>query len=238
MTRAKVSAFDSMAPEYDSWFEDKGKLVFNTEIEALRQVLPSLPKPWLEIGVGSGRFAQNLGIQNGLDPSAELLEFAKNRGINASLGIGEALPFRSDIFGAVLLIATLCFVDSPLEVLMEANRVLSKGGNVVLGLVLGESPWGKLYELKKGKGHHFYKHATFYSYAGVETLLTQAGLSTEKVISTLFQKPDEMEHMEFPQEGFYPDAGFTVIVARKDQTEETLPARRGKENVSRGFNCR
>jgi len=211
----KVSVFDSMASQYDSWFEGKGELIFSIEIQALQQVLPPLLKPWLEIGVGSGRFAQALRIENGLDPSIELLKIAKNRGTNAFLGRGEAVPFKNNTFGAVFLIVTLCFVDSPLKVLTEANRLLSKGGHIVLGLVLRESPWGKSYELKKEIGHHFYKHATFYSYAELEAFLMQAGFSIEKVISTLFQKPDKVEHTEFPQQGFSPDAGFTVIVAEK-----------------------
>ncbi len=211
----KVSVFDSMASQYDSWFEDKGELIFSIEIQALQQVLPPLPKPWLEIGVGSGRFAQALRIENGLDPSIELLKIAKNRGTNAFLGRGEAVPFKNNTFGAVFLIVTLCFVDSPLKVLTEANRLLSKGGHIVLGLVLRESPWGKFYELKRVKAHHFYKHATFYSYAELEAFLMQAGFSIEKVISTLFQKPNKVEHTEFPQQGFSPDAGFTVIAARK-----------------------
>jgi len=212
----KVSVFDSMASQYDSWFEDKGELIFSIEIQALQQVLSPLPKPWLEIGVGSGRFAQALRIENGLDPSIELLKIAKNRGANAFLGRGEAAPFKNNTFGAVFLIVTLCFVDSPLKVLMETNRLLiSEGGHIVLGLVLRESPWGKFYELKRVKAHHFYKHATFYSYAELEAFLMQAGFSIEKVISTLFQKPNKVEHTEFPQQGFSPDAGFTVIAARK-----------------------
>lgn len=211
----KVSVFDSMASQYDSWFEGKGELIFSIEIQALQQVLPPLPKPWLEIGVGSSRFAQALRIENGLDPSIELLKIAKNRGTNAFLGRGEAVPFKNNTFGAVFLIVTLCFVDSPLKVLTEANRLLSKGGHIVLGLVLRESPWGKFYELKRVKAHHFYKHATFYSYAELEAFLMQAGFSIEKVISTLFQKPNKVEHTEFPQQGFSPDAGFTVIVAEK-----------------------
>jgi len=211
----KVSVFDSMASQYDSWFEGKGELIFSIEIQALQQVLPPLLKPWLEIGVGSGRFAQALRIENGLDPSIELLKIAKNRGTNAFLGRGEAVPFKNNTFGAVFLIVTLCFVDSPLKVLTEANRLLSKGGHIVLGLVLRESPWGKSYELKKEIGHHFYKHATFYSYAELEAFLMQAAFSIEKVISTLFQKPNKIEHTEFPQQGFSPDAGFTVIVAEK-----------------------
>jgi SAM-dependent methyltransferase len=220
MIRSRASAFDSTASEYDSWFLDKGKVVFAIETQAFEEALPLLPKPWLEIGVGSGRFAQALGIENGLDLSIELLKMARNRGVNTFLGRGEATPFRSDIFGAVFLIATLCFVDSSLKVLMEANRLLRKGGRIVFGLVLRESPWGQSYEMKKEAGHHLYKHATFYSYTELETHLTQTGFSTEKVISTLFQKPDEVEHMEAPQEGFSPDAGFTVVVARKNQARE------------------
>ena len=216
MTKSRSSAFDSMASEYDSWFQHKGKLVFAIETQAFEEALPLLPKPWLEIGVGSGRFAQALRIENGLEPSIKLLKMARNRGVNTFLGKGEALPFKSDIFGTVFLIATLCFVDSSLKVIVEANRLLRKGGKIAFGLVLRESPWGQSYEMKKAAGHDFYKHATFYSHAELETHLTQTGFSTEKVISTLFQEPGKVEHMEFPQQGFSPDAGFTVIVARKD----------------------
>ena len=67
--RCRESIFDLLALDYDGWFEDEGKLLFAIEAEAFRRVLPSLPKPWLEVGVGSGRFAQALGIENGIDPS-------------------------------------------------------------------------------------------------------------------------------------------------------------------------
>lgn len=177
MTGPKASAFDSMASEYDSWFQDKGRLIFAVEAQAFEEAVPLLPKPWLEIGVGSGRFAQALQIENGLDLSIELLKMAGNRGISTFLGTGEASPFKSDTFGEVFLIATLCFVDSPLKVLMEANRLLRQGGGIVLGLVLQESPWGQFYEMKKEAGHHFYKHATFCSYAELQALQVQASSS-------------------------------------------------------------
>jgi len=63
----KVSLFDNLALAYDAWFEGEGKLIFAIETRALQEVLPSLPKPWLEVGVGSGRFAQALGIETGVD---------------------------------------------------------------------------------------------------------------------------------------------------------------------------
>jgi len=66
--------FDSLASAYDAWFETEGELIFAIEVQALGEVLPSLPKPWIEVGVGSGRFAQSLGIEMGLDPSIKLLD--------------------------------------------------------------------------------------------------------------------------------------------------------------------
>jgi SAM-dependent methyltransferase len=208
--------FNFLAPVYDAWFEARGKLIFAIEAQAFRAVLPLLLKPWLEIGVGSGRFAQALRIEIGLDPSVKLLKMARSRGISVFLGRGENSPFRNGSFGAVFLIVTLCFVDSPVEVLREAYRLLHREGKVVLGLVLRESPWGQCYQLKKGEGHRFYKHATFYSYDEVTVLLRQAGFVIERVLSTLFQKPGEVERMESLQEGFSTNAGFTVLLAGKE----------------------
>jgi hypothetical protein len=62
------SPFDNLASAYDAWFEQEGKLIFTIEVEAFRKVLPLLSKPWLEVGVGSGRFAQALNIKMGIDP--------------------------------------------------------------------------------------------------------------------------------------------------------------------------
>ena len=209
------SPFNTLASEYDAWFEQEGKLVFDIEVKAFQQVLPLLPKPWLEVGVGSGRFAQALGIETGIDPSARLLEIAKKRGITGHLARGEELSFETRTFGTVFLIVTLCFVDSPLDVLRESHRILEKEGKVVLGLVLKDSPWGKYYLAKKKEGHRFYQHATFYSYREVSELLKRPGFVIEKVISTLFQRPGAVTEMEPPLQEFHPDAGFTIVMARK-----------------------
>ena len=72
-----VTTFDELAAEYDAWFEEEGKVIFATEVQALQEVLPSLPEPWLEVGVGSGRFAQALGDK------------VWNRSIRKSPGYGE-----------------------------------------------------------------------------------------------------------------------------------------------------
>jgi SAM-dependent methyltransferase len=214
-----LSPFDELASEYDAWFDGEGSLIFFIEVKAFQELLPKLPKPWLEIGVGSGRFAQALGIETGVDPSIKLVEMARGRGINAFLGRGEQETFDEESFGTVFLIVTLCFLDSPLDVLRETNRILVPGGKLVLGLVLKESPWGQFYQVKKAEGHRFYKYATFYSCDEVVRLIVQAGFLTEKIVSTLFQKPGEVQHVEEPKEGYFPDAGFTIIVAGKRQAD-------------------
>ena len=135
----KASPFDSLASAYDAWFEEEGKLVFAIEVQAFQEILPCLPKPWLEVGVGSGRFAQALGIETGVDPSVKLIRIAKHRGINAFLGRGKQLLFAPESFGTVFLIVTLCFLDAPAEVFKEANRIIIPGGKLVLDLVLRES---------------------------------------------------------------------------------------------------
>jgi SAM-dependent methyltransferase len=208
-------AFDSLSSVYDSWFEEQGSLIFAIEVGAFQKVLPSLPKNWLEVGVGSGRFAQALGIDIGVDPSLNMLGLARKRDISVLLARGENECFKNESFGTVFLIVTLCFVDSPLEVLYEANRVLKADGKLVLGLVLRDSPWGQFYLSKKQEGHRFYQHATFYSFKELSEFLEATGFVVEDTVSALFQRPGEVVGLEAPQNGLSVDAGFTVVVAGK-----------------------
>ncbi len=216
-TSTRASPFDDLASAYDAWFEEEGRLIFDIEVQAFQEVLPSLPKPWLEIGVGSGRFAQALGIETGIDPSVKLLKMARRRGITTFLGKGEQTSFDKKSYGTIFLIFTVCFLDDTLAVLKEAHRILEPDGKIVFGLVLKESPWGRFYEQKKRKGHRFYKYAYFHRYDDFTKLLEQADFTIERVISTLFQKPGKVEHVESPRNGYNPDAGFTILVARKTQ---------------------
>jgi SAM-dependent methyltransferase len=209
------SPFDDLASEYDTWFDKDGSLIFFIEVQAFKTLLSSLPKPWLEIGVGSGRFAQALGIETGIDPSIKLVQLARSRGVKAFQGRGEDKLYNKGTMGTVFIIVTLCFLDSPLDVLKEVNRILAPDGKVVLGLVLKDSPWGRFYQQKKSEGHRFYKIATFYDYEEITKLLTRAGFSTERIISTLFQKPNDVQNVEIPREGYFCDAGFTIITAGK-----------------------
>jgi SAM-dependent methyltransferase len=209
------SPFERLADEYDAWFDGEGRLIFQIETCGFQEILPSLPEPWIEIGVGSGRFAAALGIDTGLEPSRNLGRMSQLRGIKVTRARGEDRVFPQRSFGTAFIIVTLCFLDDPSLVLRRTWEMLKDPGKLVLGLITRESPWARFYLRKKKEGHPFYSVARFYSYVEVLGLLREAGFSHERTISTLFQAPGQVEHMELPREGFLPYAGFLIMVAGK-----------------------
>jgi ubiquinone/menaquinone biosynthesis C-methylase UbiE len=175
----------------------------------------NLEHPFLEIGVGTGRFAKELRIDEGIDPSEQALAFARKRGIKAQRAAGEDIPFLDASFGAVFILFTLCFVESPGKALSEAARALKPGGCAIIGIINRESAWGALYMRKKAEGHPIYRHARFYSAAELSAMLKTVGLNIEASVSTLFQPPSNMPYREEAQPGLFKDAGFICIRARK-----------------------
>lgn len=216
-----ASIFEELAQRYDAWYEEAvGRVAFPMEVECLRPLLSGLPKPHLEVGVGTGRFAEALRVEVGVDPARPMLYLARRRGVQLVQAIGERLPFRDEAFGAVLLVVTLCFVDDPLLVLRESARVVCPGGAVVLGLVLGESPWAEAYLEKGRRGHPFYAAAHFYPLREVEEMLEGVGLQARQYRSALCQAPSEVPSFESPLEGYVPEAGFTCLSAWKAHEED------------------
>jgi len=209
--------FESHASEFDVWYDtEAGKAIFAMEVDCLKPLLHSYPRPYLEIGVGSGRFAQALGVEYGVDPTSALLEKAKSRDIKVRRGVGEKLPFPDGNFGGVLIALTLCFVDDPAMVIHEASRVLAPGGGLALGLVLQGSPWAEFYEKKGKEGHPIYSQARFFSKDEVEHLLLLSGFKEPRYRSVLFQPPGQNNYnIEKPVDGYFKEAGFVAIGSRQ-----------------------
>lgn len=210
-------AFTSHAEEYDAWFDsEQGSTIFTMETECLRPILHRYPQPYLEVGVGSGRFAQALGIEYGVDPAPALLKKAKSRGVKVQRAIGEKLPFTSGSFGGVLLALTLCFVADPEQVLQEVSRVLIPDGGLVLGLILKGGPWARFYERKGKEGHPIYSRARFFVKKDADDLLARSGFDVLSYRSVLFQSPGQSSyHSEHPVSVYRKSAGFTTIDSRK-----------------------
>src|SRR4030042_934182 len=164
--------FDSHASEYDAWYDtEAGKAISAMEVECLKPLLHGYGRPYLEVGVGSGRFAQALGIEYGVEPAPALVRMAKARGVKVTEATGEELPFPDEMFGGILMAFTLCFLDKPQKALEEAWRVIEPEGGLVLGLILRDSPWAEFYADKGREGHPIYSKARFLSKEEIENLL-------------------------------------------------------------------
>ncbi len=208
-----VNPFDKLAHRYDAWFDSpKGRAVFLAEVRSLRCLTKAAPRPWLEVGVGTGRFAEALRVDEGIDPSPSVLQLAVGRGIRARLGDGEHLPYSDDSFGCVFLIVTICFLTDPLKALQECARVLKRHGCVIIGLVPADSPWGKLYARKGTEGHPFYTPAKFYTCDQVIQMARKAGFMLKEAASCLLAPPDmPLGEAAASQQGIIKGAGFAAM---------------------------
>jgi len=207
--KPEIAPFESHHQRYETWFE-KHEPAYISELLALRPFVP-----WqglgLEIGIGSGRFAAPLGIQIGVDPSSAMLAHAAKRGISVVQGVAERLPFANTSFDHILIVTTICFVDSPAQMLAEARRVLKPSGCVVIGFIDRESELGQHY-LAHQSENVFYRSATFYSADEVANLLTEAGFTINGWGQTLSSALPEINRIE-PLLAGRGQCAFVVVTA-------------------------
>lgn len=208
---ARTDAFDVHAARYDDWF-DRHSAAYRSELLALRTFLPA-PGFGLEIGVGGARFAAPLGVAVGLDPSMSMLRHARQRGVEVVAGRAEALPFRAESFDSVLIVTTLCFVDSPARMLYEVSRVLKSYGRVVIGFIDRDSPIGRDYLAHQAESV-FYRDACFHSARDVEQLLQETDFRILGWGQTLGASLQEIVAVE-AVEGGYGRGAFVVVAAEK-----------------------
>ncbi len=211
--RKVARVFDDRAAEYDGWYEDS--LLFRIELAALEDIRTRYAGPMVELGVGPGRFAEQLGVDFGIDPALAPLVLAAQRGVRACQATGEHLPFKAKSLGTVFLLFTLCFLARPQEVLRECARVLRPGGHLVLALVSGASPWGKFLAAKGAQGYPFYRFARFYAVDTALAWLTASGFVIVEQRATLQQPPEAVVSMERSVAGAPEGAGLIILVAAR-----------------------
>jgi len=205
----RTQSFDMHRDQYEDWFV-RNRFVFESELLAIRDALPK--GRGVEIGVGTGLFAEKLGIADGVEPSAHMAELAAKRGIHVCRGVAEELPYHDAFFDFGLMVTTICFVDDPRKAIREMRRVVRKGGLLVLAFVDRASPLGAQYEAFKEQ-NVFYRDATFYSVDDILQMLKAEGLEVETITQTVFGPLNAIHHVQ-PYKKGYSEGGFVVVSAK------------------------
>jgi len=170
----RLESFDKFSLEYDKWFESH-ETEYKLELNAIKTLIPHEGKG-IEIGAGTGRFTQPLGIALGIEPSKSMSDIATSRGVNIIAGRAESLPIESSSYDYALFVTTDCFLDTPADAYKEARRILKQGGFILIGMIDKKSTLGKKYESMKHKSR-FYKDATFHSVQEIQAELEKTGFS-------------------------------------------------------------
>jgi len=210
-TMPKILPFEQYTDKYENWFI-KNRWVYQAELSAVKQFIPKTGQG-IEIGIGSGRFARPFGIRLGIEPSANMRNRAKARGIQAIGGVAEKLPLKKSEFTFVLMITTVCFLDDINKSFQEAYRILHPGGHFIVGIVDRESPIGQIY-LKHQHENVFYKDATFYTTEEIVKYMKDAGFISFNYRQTIFTKLSKIDKKE-PVANGYSKGSFVVICGKK-----------------------
>lgn len=208
----ETNPFETHYAEYDAWF-DRNANAYESELLAVRELLPP-PGDWVEIGVGSGRFASRLGIPSGVEPADGIATLARGRGVNVLKGKAECLPLQDASVDAAFLITTLCFVDDVDRTFHEVARVLRAGGHAIVAFVPKDSQFGELYCANASKDR-FFRHATLHTKRRVFDAIEAAGVEIERIVQTLTGSPERAnDRIEPPAEG-HERGSFVVVRAFK-----------------------
>jgi len=208
----KTEPFDHYADEYDNWFINN-KFAFQSELKAIKKVIPE-NKDGIEIGIGSGIFAEPLGIKEGIEPSKAMREKAKRKNINVIDAVAEKLPYHDESKDFVLMVTTICFVDDINKSFKEVNRILKNDGSLIIGFVDKESVIGKVYLEHKNESV-FYKDAVFFGTEELFGILKATGFKIENVYQTIFGQLNEIDTVQEFLTG-YGEGSFVVIQAKKE----------------------
>jgi len=202
--------FETRPCEYDAWY-DENENVYRSEVLAIRKLLPQKKGLWVEIGVGSGRFASKLGIDIGIEPADGIAKLARKRGVKVKKGRAEEVPLPDGSAAAAFLITSLCFIADMKRAFAEVNRLLVPGGTVIVAFVPRDSRLGELYA-KSASQDLFLRHAYLRTREEILNGLEAAGLRIERCVHTLTGDPaGANERIEGPSEGC---AGGSFVVVR------------------------
>lgn len=213
MTRSP--RYDGVADWYEHHFGD-ARLLIDFE-EMLARLLGTGDGDLLDVGCGTGRFAQALTklgwTVTGIDVSEDMLRIARERGLDVVCADATALPFADTSFDAVISMWTHTDVDDFEAAVREVARVLVPGEPFVY---MGAHPCfvGPHSAFVATQGvptlHPGYREAARYIDApgvtpdGLRAKVGATHLPLGRLLQTFCDAGFRIEHFEESQEREYP----------------------------------
>ncbi|MFO7832504.1 MAG: class I SAM-dependent methyltransferase [Halohasta sp.] len=218
----------SAAEAYDRWF-DRNEPLFISEAQAIAAQLPETWTEGVEIGCGTGKFSERLGISRGVEPSEPMAQLARDRGISVDHGRAEDLPLTTDEVDLAALLGVVGYVDDLEEVCSELARVVSPGGHAIVAFLRANGSFAKLYDTAADQGAYpdtldwqepypleMVKKATWRDVETVVNGLRSVGFTDITTVQTLTQPIETaIETVESPSTG-HEDGSWIVVRARRD----------------------
>lgn len=209
----QILPFNDHVAEYEDWFV-KYPLVFESEVMAIKAFQPKGENlRGLEVGTGTGRFADALHIQEAVEPADNMRLRAAERGITVKDAEAEHLPYPDAEFDYVVMAFCISYFNCIEFAFKEAMRILKPGGNLIVGFLDRDSDVGRDYEARR-QFSTFYRDAIFYTPERVIGDLKRAGFRNFTFCQTLFDHLDNINEAQSPREGFG-EGSFVVINALK-----------------------
>lgn len=211
------------AERYDSWFESNETL-FESEARAIEAVLPEGWDRAVEIGCGTGLFADRLGVESGIEPSEPMADRARGRGIDVTPGTAEDVPLEDETVDLGLMLGVLGYVDDVDTALSELSRVVEPGGWAVVAFLQADVGFATLYDRAVERGSYpddldwedpyplaMAEQANWRTAGDVLDRLRTVGFTDLEAVQTLTRPPEEaISNVESPSDGH--DSGSWVVV--------------------------
>ena len=157
------------------WYVGRRRIIASWVERICREIGKQRPRI-LDVGCGTGANLQMLaafGVAEGVDVSAEALDFCRARGLGAvRQGAAESLPYEDAQFDLVTGLDVVEHLDDDVAGLSEMFRVLRPGGRALLFVPAFMFLWG----VQDDVSHHRRR----YTLAELKEKLGAAGLTVER----------------------------------------------------------
>ncbi|WP_314886363.1 class I SAM-dependent methyltransferase [Psychrobacter immobilis] len=146
-----MAAFDEHASAYDSWFFDNQNLL-TSELKLVAHFLDK-DSEILSIGCGSGLFESLLAqdydihIRHGIEPSKDMAEIAKKRGLQVDISPAETCDIEPNKFDTIMFNGSVSYINDLDICIKKAFDALKTGGKLIVIDVPKESGFASLYNL-------------------------------------------------------------------------------------------